>query len=81
MIIREGKPSHKKDNMNKQRIRITAINENVIGWHGEMLERYMAETLSLRTARKVGDEEIVNHYQLGQLKKAKEYGGIDYIKL
>lgn len=67
--------------MNKQRIKITAINENVIGWHGKMLERYMAETLYLRTARKVGDEETVNHFQLGQLKRAKEYGSIDYIKL
>ena len=67
--------------MNKQRIKITAINENVIGWHGKMLERYMAETLYLRTARKVGDEETVNQFQLGQLKRAKEYGSIDYIKL
>lgn len=67
--------------MNKQRIKITAINENIIGWHGEMLERYMAETLHLRTARKVGDEETVNHFQLGQLNRAKEYGSIDYIKL
>ena len=65
----------------KTKIRITEVNTEVIGWQGQMLDRYMSETLHLRTARKVGDEEVVNNFQLGQLNKAKEYGGINFMKL
>lgn len=46
-----------------------------------MLERYMNETLMLRTARKVGDEETVNNYQLGQLNRHKETGEINFEKV
>ena len=67
--------------MAKTRIRITEVNENRIGWHGKMLDRYMNETLFLRTARKVGDEEVVNNFQLGQLNRAKAYGGIIFVKV
>ena len=67
--------------MAKTKIKLTEINENKIGWHGLMLERYFNDTLFLRTARKVGDEEIVNNYVLGQLNKCKEFGGINFIKI
>ena len=67
--------------MAKTRIRITEVNANRIGWHGLMLDRYMNETLHLRTARKVGDEEVVNNFQLGQLNRAKAYGGINFVKV
>ena len=66
--------------MAKTKIKLTEINENKIGWHGPMLERYFNDTLFLRTARKVGDEEVVNNYVLGQLNKCKEFGGINFIK-
>lgn len=63
---------------NKTRIRLTAIS---ISWQGKMRERYMDETLMLRTARKVGDEEIVNNYVLGQLNRHQEMGEISFIKV
>ncbi len=65
----------------KTKIKITYINEDRIGWHYDMLKRYFNETLCLRTARKVGDEEVVNNYVLGQLNKCKAFGGIDFIKI
>lgn len=67
--------------MAKTKIQLTKVDENRIGWHGAMLDRYMNETLFLRTARKVGDEEVVNNFQLGQLNRAKAYGGIDFVKV
>lgn len=67
--------------MAKTKIKLTEINENKIGWHGPMLERYFNNILFLRTARKVGDEEVVNNYVLGQLNKCKEFGGINFIKI
>lgn len=67
--------------MAKTKIRITQVNANRIGWHGLLLERYMNESLCLRTARKAGDEEVVNNFQLGQLNRAKSSGEIDFIKL
>ena len=67
--------------MAKTKIKLTKVDEIRIGWHGAMLERYMNETLALRSARKVGDEEVVNNYQLGQLNRAKSYGGIDFVKI
>lgn len=63
----------------KTKIKLTKINEDRIGWHGKMLDRYFNETLFLRKARNIGDEEIVNNYVLGQLNKCKEFGGIDFI--
>jgi len=65
----------------KTKIKITEINENIIGWHGDMLNRYFNETLMLRHARNVGDEETVNNYVLGQLNKCKEFGGINFKKI
>ena len=65
----------------KTKIKITKIDENIIGWHGPFLDRYFNETLFLRTARNVGDEEVVNNYVLGQLNKCKNFGGIDFIKI
>ena len=64
--------------MRTTRIRLTAINTT---WSGALLERYMNETLMLRIARKVGDEEVVNNYQLGQLNRHKETGEINFVKL
>ena len=60
------------------RIRITSINTD---WKGQMLDRYMNETLFLRTARKVGDEENVNNFVLGQLKRHQEFGEITFEKV
>lgn len=63
------------------RIKITAIDTTKIGWQGEYLERFFEKVLKLRTARRVGDEESVNNYVLGQLNICKSYGGIDFIKV
>lgn len=65
----------------KMKIRIIQIDENKIGWSGPLLDRYFNETLLLRSARKIGDEEVVNNYVLGQLNRCKNFGGIDYIKI
>ena len=67
--------------MKTTKIRITKIDENRINWHGPLLERYFKEFLLLRTARKVGDEEVVNNYQLGLLNRCKDFGGIDFEKI
>lgn len=63
---------------NVTRIRITGI---YTSWQGKMLDRYMNETLLLRTARKVGDEENVNNYILGQFNRHKSFGEIDFISV
>ncbi len=63
---------------NVTRIRITAINTS---WRGAMRERYMNETLLLRTARNVGDEENVNNYVLGQLNRYMDFWEIDFVKV
>lgn len=60
------------------RIRITAIHTD---WKGKMLERYMNETLFLRHARNVGDEENVNNFVLGQLNRHQESGEIEFEKV
>lgn len=60
---------------NKTRIRITGIKTH---WQGKMRERFMNETLFLRTARKEGDEEVVNNFVLGQLRKHQQYGEITF---
>ncbi|MBO5628753.1 MAG: hypothetical protein J5965_06715 [Aeriscardovia sp.] len=57
------------------RIKITAIKTH---WQGKMRERFMNETLFLRTARKEGDEEVVNNFVLGQLRKHQQYGEISF---
>ena len=46
-----------------------------------MLERYMNETLLLRHARNVGDEENVNNYVLGQLNKHQAFREIEFEKV
>lgn len=60
------------------RIKITGI---YTSWKGKMRDWYMNETLLLRTARKVGDEENVNNYVLGQLNRHKSFGEIDFVKV
>lgn len=60
------------------KIRITGI---FTSWKGQMRERYMNETLFLRKARKVGDEETVNNFVLGQLRRHQEYGEITFDEL
>lgn len=63
------------------RIKITAIDATKIGWRGEYLERFFEKVLKLRTARRIGDEESVNNYVLGQLNVCRSYCGIDFIKV
>lgn len=60
---------------NVTRIRLTGI---FTDWQGKMRERYMDETMLLRTARKVGDEENVNNYVLGILKRHQDMGQISF---
>lgn len=62
---------------NVTRIRLTGI---FTDWQGKMRERWMDETLLLRTARKVGDEENVNNYVLGLLNRAQDTGQITFEK-
>ena len=57
------------------RIKITAIHSDIPA------KMYLQKLLLLRTCEKVGDEEVVNNYQLGQLNRAKEYGQMDFIKI
>ena len=42
---------------------------------------YLQKFLLLRTCEKVGDEEVVNNYQLGMLNESKRNGQIDFIKI
>lgn len=63
---------------NVTRIRITGI---FTSWQGKMRDRYMSETLLLRTARNVGDEENVNNYVLGLLKRQMETKEITFEKV
>ena len=60
---------------NVTRVRITGIHTS---WQGRMRDRFMDETLLLRTARKVGDEENVNNYVLGVLKRYQDLGEISF---
>lgn len=60
------------------KIRITGIFTH---WQGKMRERFMNETLFLRTARKEGDEEVVNNFVLGQLRKHQQSGEISFDEL
>lgn len=64
--------------MRTTRIRLTEVNTT---WKGGYLEMYMKSTLGLRTARKVGDEENVNNYVLGQLNRHKETGEINFVRV
>lgn len=61
--------------MRKTRIRITKIRTDI------PVKMYLQQFLLLRTCEKVGDEEVVNNYQLGQLNQAKRIGSIDFEKL
>lgn len=61
--------------MRTTRIRITAIHSDIPA------NMYLQKFLLLRTCEKVGDEEVANNYQLGQLNRAKENGQIDFIKV
>lgn len=64
--------------MNKTRIRITGIHTS---WQGKMRDRFMNETLFLRTARNIGDEEVVNNFVLGQLRNHQQSGEITFEEL
>lgn len=61
--------------MRTTRIKITSINSNIPA------KMYLQKFLLLRTCEKVGDEEVVNNYQLGQLNEAKRNGQIDFVKV
>ena len=61
--------------MNKKIIKITAIKD-----HGKYHEQYCDKVLMLRRARRVGDTEVVNHYQLGVLRRMKG-SELDFIEL
>ena len=61
--------------MRTTRIKITAIHSDIPA------KIYLQQFLLLRTCEKVGDEEVVNNYQLGKLNEAKSYGQIDFIKI
>lgn len=50
---------------NKVRIKITAIKTDL----GKSKEFIFNNVLMLRTARNVGDEETINHYVLGKLRR------------
>lgn len=60
------------------KIRITGIKTH---WQGKMRDRFMNETLFLRTARNAGDEEVVNNFVLGQLRKHQQSGEITFEEL
>ena len=45
------------------------------------VKMYLQQFLLLRTSEKVGDEEVVNNYQLGQLNEARRKGTIDFVKI
>ena len=61
--------------MRKTRIRITKINTDIPA------KMYLQQFLLLKTCEKVGDEEVVNNYQLGQLNEAKRKGSVDFMKI
>ena len=61
--------------MRTTKIKITAIYSDIPS------KIYLQKFLLLRTCEKVGDEEVVNNYQLGQLNRAKENGQIDFVKI
>ena len=59
-------------------IKLTKINKLRLGMNEHLLQHFMFKTLLLRKAWQEGDMEIVNNYQLGKLKNAKEWGCIDF---
>lgn len=60
---------------NKTKIRITYIED-----HGRNHDFWCDRCLMLRTARRVGDEEIVNNTVLGNLKRWNRVVGIEIVK-
>ena len=60
---------------NKVVIKITKIKD-----FGRNHDNYCDKILMLRRARKVGDTEVVNHYQLGVLNRMKSED-FDFVKL
>lgn len=63
--------------MRKTKVRLTAFNNKT----NEPREWYFGTRLLLRKIRNVGDEEVVNNYQLGRLNEAKKSGTIDFEKV
>ena len=62
----ENVPTEPKKRRNVKRIRITGLGGACLGRHKDW---YMDQHLMLRYARNVGDEESVNHYVLGVLRR------------
>ncbi len=60
---------------NKITIKITKIKD-----FGRNHDSYCDKVLMLRKARKVGDTEVINHYQMGVLNRMKGEE-FDYVKL
>lgn len=61
--------------MRTTKVRLTA------NYSEEPAEWYFGTYLLPRKIRKVGDEEVVNNYQLGRLNEAKRNGQIDFEKV
>lgn len=61
---------------NTKRIRLTEIRD-----YGRNHELHCDRYLMLRTARKAGDEETVNHYVLGCLRRRRDIGELNFIEL
>lgn len=59
---------------NKKKIRITKIADK-----GRIHEWWCNNHLMLRTARQVGDTEVVNHYVLGRLNRNKSEVEYEYV--
>lgn len=60
---------------NKTRIKITYI--QVMGRNHN---QWCDTCLLLRTARKVGDEEVINNFVLGKLRNMSSYISFDIVK-
>ena len=67
--------------MAKTKVKLISINKTLLNYPESYLDHYFNYTLFLRNIRKVGDEEVVNNFVLGQLNRAKENGLIDFEKI
>lgn len=60
---------------NKTRIKITYIKDM-----GRNHDQWCDTCLFLRTARKVGDEEVINNFVLGKLRNMSSYISFEIVK-
>lgn len=60
---------------NKTRIKITYIQDM-----GRNHNQWCDACLLLRTARKVGDEEVINNFVLGKLRNMSSYISFEIVK-